>query len=142
MIFCLRRMLSRDRLLDSPKWYMDFGSQFRLTNHTKVPAFEIRAVDAIDKSRRYFDFKIYSLIYCREKLTPLFVRSLRVRVDPAPIMRRSTAGKTAIRSFNFWCSCFLAKVSGVIRPDIPVGFSRHTYVTQKIGFRLAAGLFP
>jgi hypothetical protein len=40
-----------------PKWQMDFGSQFRLIEHPKAPAFKMRAVGAIDNPRRFFDFK-------------------------------------------------------------------------------------
>lgn len=40
-----------------PNWHMDFGSQFRLIEHPKAPAFKMRAVGAIDNPRRFFDFK-------------------------------------------------------------------------------------
>ena len=40
-----------------PKWHMDFGSQFRLIEHPKAPAFKMRAVGPIDNPRRFFDFK-------------------------------------------------------------------------------------
>jgi uncharacterized protein involved in outer membrane biogenesis len=40
-----------------PNWHMDFGSQFRLTEHPKAPSFKMRAVGAIDNPRRFFNFK-------------------------------------------------------------------------------------
>ena len=40
-----------------PNWHMDFGSQFRLIEHPKAPAFKMRAVGTIDNPRRFFDFK-------------------------------------------------------------------------------------
>jgi uncharacterized protein involved in outer membrane biogenesis len=40
-----------------PNWHMDFGSQFRLIEHPKAPAFKTRAVGEIDNPRRFFDFK-------------------------------------------------------------------------------------
>ncbi len=40
-----------------PKWHMDFGSQFRLIEHPKAPAFKMRAVGPFDNPRRFFDFK-------------------------------------------------------------------------------------
>jgi uncharacterized protein involved in outer membrane biogenesis len=40
-----------------PNWHMDFGSQFRLIEHPKAPAFKMRAVGAIDNPRRFFDFE-------------------------------------------------------------------------------------
>ena len=42
---------------DLPKWYMNFGTQFWLTEHPKVPAFKIQTVGKIDNPKIFFDFK-------------------------------------------------------------------------------------
>lgn len=42
---------------DLPKWYMNFGTQFWLIEHPKVPAFKIQTVGKIDNPKIFFDFK-------------------------------------------------------------------------------------
>jgi uncharacterized protein involved in outer membrane biogenesis len=77
-----------------PNWHMDFGSQFRLIEHPKAPAFKMRAVGAIDNPRRFFDFKdLQSFLLQRgvgSVIRKIFPGSRRANPQSAPTQQQQT----------------------------------------------------